>query len=91
MSGIGRSLEPSLGCEKVGAPVAVHVSRTHSMAGRVLAEIVLLELMALAVAALDDFVPDDDVHGFGRKSATPSPERSTIQADSMLPGLSISW
>ena len=54
------------------------------------AEVVLLELESLAVALLDDLVPDDHVDRVGQDVGTPSPERSTIQAASMLPGTSTS-
>ena len=55
-----------------------------------LAEIVLLELVPLPIGAFLDFVPHNRVHGIGQEVRHLSPERSTIQAASMLPGLSIS-
>ena len=64
--GIGRGLEPALGGEQVDPAVAVDVARADAVAGGLRAEVVLLELEALAVGLLDDLVPDDDVDRVGQ-------------------------
>ena len=66
VGGIGRGLEPALGREQVDAAVAVDVARADAVAGRLLAEVVLLELEPLAVGLLDDLVPDDHVDRVGQ-------------------------
>ncbi len=58
---IGWGLEPAFGREQVDAAVAVDVARADAVSGRRGAEVVLLELVAFAVALLDDLVPDDHV------------------------------
>ena len=51
--GIGRGLEPALGSEQVDAAVAVDVARADAVTGGLGAEVVLLQLVPLAVALLE--------------------------------------
>ena len=91
VSRIGRGLEPALGREQVDAAVAVDVARADAVPGRRGAEVVLLELDAPGRRSfLTTSYQTTTLTVLGKTSGTPSPDRSTIQAASILPGTSTS-
>ena len=66
MSRIGWRFKPALGCQQVGAAIAVDVARADAVSGRRGAKVVLLEVDAFAISLFHDLVPDHHVHRVGQ-------------------------